>query len=115
MGQGSSATQGKPLSPAQQRFWVLEQIHPESGVQNISLGLRFARAADPAKLEAALGDVVARHEILKARFQSMDGTPLQFFDSSPAANLRTIDLRDTPDRAELDKVVGNEIATRFDL
>lgn len=118
MGQESSILQGKPLSTAQQRFWVLEQLHPEGGMQNISLGLRSSTAMDPTKIEATLRDVTAQHEILRARFRSVDGTPVQFFDSSSVAKLHTIDLSGTPDQerqAELDKLVGNEITTRFDL
>jgi amino acid adenylation domain-containing protein len=118
MGQERSIPQGKPLSAAQQRFWVLEQLHPEGGVQNISSGLRFARPIDPAKLAAAIRNVAAQHEILRARFRSTDGTPLQFSETSAVTELRTIDLRDKPDRerqAEFERAVRNEITAQFDL
>jgi hypothetical protein len=118
MGQESSNPQGNPLSSAQQRYWVLEQLHPEGGVQNISLGLRFAKTVNPAKIEAAIRDVTGQHKILRACFRSVDGVPLQFFDSSAVVRLRAIDLTSTPDgerHAELDNIVRNEIAMKFDL
>ncbi|MFC8042639.1 amino acid adenylation domain-containing protein [Nocardia sp. NPDC057353] len=54
-----------PLSPAQQRMWVLNRMDPDSPGYNIAVALRLTGALDTAALRAAFGDLVARHESLR--------------------------------------------------
>ncbi|MEU8231341.1 amino acid adenylation domain-containing protein [Actinoplanes sp. NPDC048967] len=54
-----------PLSPAQQRLWLLDQIDPGSSAYNYPLVLRLAGRIDMEALSLALADVVARHEVLR--------------------------------------------------
>ncbi|MFE3960143.1 amino acid adenylation domain-containing protein [Nocardia sp. NPDC059091] len=54
-----------PLSPAQQRMWLLNQIDPASTAYNIPLAVRLSGVLDTHALQAAITDVVARHEILR--------------------------------------------------
>ncbi len=55
-----------PLSPAQQRLWMLARLDGGAGAAyHYPLVLRLRGALDADALEAALGDVVARHEPLR--------------------------------------------------
>jgi amino acid adenylation domain-containing protein/non-ribosomal peptide synthase protein (TIGR01720 family) len=54
-----------PLSPAQQRLWLLDQLDPGSSAYNYPLVLRLAGPIDVPALSLALADVVTRHEVLR--------------------------------------------------
>ncbi|MFE7722813.1 amino acid adenylation domain-containing protein [Nocardia rhizosphaerihabitans] len=67
-----------PLSPAQQRMWLLNRIDPDSPAYNIPLALRLRGALDTSALRYAVADVLERHEALRTRFPAgPDGVPYQ--------------------------------------
>ncbi|MGW1991617.1 non-ribosomal peptide synthetase/MFS transporter [Embleya sp. NPDC001921] len=62
-----------PLSAAQRRMWFLAQYEPDGAAYNMPLVLRLTGRPDRDALVAALTDVVARHEVLRTVYPSVDG------------------------------------------
>ena len=86
-----------PLSHAQQRLWLLWQLHPESSHYNVPGILRFEGELDPAALERALGEIVRRHEVLRTMCALVDGQPAQVVAEIPRFVLPLEDLSASPD------------------
>lgn len=66
-----------PLSIAQQRMWFLNRFDASSGVDNIPVAIRLTGELDIAAMQAALGDVFERHEILRTVYPEIDGVGYQ--------------------------------------
>ncbi|MFC6014269.1 amino acid adenylation domain-containing protein [Nocardia lasii] len=66
-----------PLSPAQQRMWFLNRFDRASVAYNIPFALRLTGALDLTALQAAMADVITRHESLRTVYPELDGTPVQ--------------------------------------
>ncbi|WP_288048880.1 non-ribosomal peptide synthetase [Nocardia sp.] len=67
-----------PLSPAQQRYWFLNQFDTNaSAVDNIPLAVRLSGTLDAGALALAIGDVFARHEVLRTTYPSAEEGPRQ--------------------------------------
>ena len=74
-----------PLSASQLRSWFAYRVDGPSPVNNIPFAARLTGPWDIDALIAAVGDVVARHEILRTTYIDVDGVPYQVV--GPAAEL----------------------------
>ena len=68
---------GVPLSANQEQMAVLYQMLPGSAAYNMAEPVRLRGNLDAAHLEAALGQVARRHEMLRTFFVERDGQVLQ--------------------------------------
>ncbi|MEO9327890.1 amino acid adenylation domain-containing protein [Gordonia aurantiaca] len=100
-----------PLSPAQQRMWFLNRMEPESPAYNIPVILRLSGHLDIEALEAALGDVMCRHEVLRTIYPEVDGEPYQHVLDRVAA---TVEMRQVPE-TDAPQVVGEFVRRGFDV
>ncbi|KAA0017985.1 non-ribosomal peptide synthase/polyketide synthase, partial [Antrihabitans cavernicola] len=69
-----------PLSMAQQRMWILNQLDPSSAAYNVALAMRLTGDLDVDALDSAIRDVVERHEALRTRYPEFDGVPAQVIE-----------------------------------
>ncbi|MFF4266233.1 amino acid adenylation domain-containing protein [Streptomyces virginiae] len=53
------------LSPAQQRMWVIREVEGRAPTYNMPLALRLTGALDRGAMQAALGDLIGRHDTLR--------------------------------------------------
>ncbi|MFF7976507.1 condensation domain-containing protein [Streptomyces sp. NPDC007905] len=67
-----------PLSPAQLRLWMLDQIQGPSASYNVPITLRLRGDLDATALGHAIDDVVTRHEALRTVFPADEGEPFQY-------------------------------------
>ena len=102
-----------PLSFAQRRLWFLDRLDGPSPTYTIATALRLQGALDVAALEAALGDLVARHESLRTLFPDTGGVPRQHIVDAAAARPRL--LVETVSGLTLERAVNAAAARGFDL
>ncbi len=81
-----------PLSLAQQRLWFIEQLEPGMGAYNIAAAVRLSGQLERAALGQALSEIVRRHEVLRTRFESRGGQPLQIVAAAAEQELGLLDL-----------------------
>src|SRR5689334_6456494 len=59
-----------PLSFAQQRLWLIQQLDPESYLYNVPRAVRLEGELDVTALQASLNEIIRRHEALRTTFAS---------------------------------------------
>jgi natural product biosynthesis luciferase-like monooxygenase protein len=107
-----------PLSFAQQRLWLLDQLNPGSSVYNLPTTLGFRGEIDVTALSLAFTELVRRHEILRTRFTTMDGEPVQIILPAASVSLPIIDVDDlSPAEQEpaVRRLIEEEAQRPFDL
>jgi len=107
-----------PLSFAQERLWFFDQLHPGNTAYTMMSALRLKGSLRVPILEAALNQLLSRHESLRTRFISPDGVPSQIVDPPQALRLspeRIAGVGTSRAEAELEKLLAQEAARVFDL
>ncbi len=101
-----------PASPAQERFWIVDQLKKGDPSLNVAVRFLLTGALDTAALIRALNLVVARHETLRANFEQVDGRLAQIVVPEREIEVPVTDLSNlepTRQRAEADRL-ADEIA-----
>ncbi|MCR3750863.1 non-ribosomal peptide synthetase [Lentzea californiensis] len=100
-----------PLSAAQRRLWFLNRMQGPGTTYHVPLARRLHGPLDTTALQAALGDVLTRHEVLRTVFPDRDGVPEQVVLPDAECALEVIRC----DENELDALLAAESARPFDL
>ena len=91
---------GLPLSYAQERLWLLEQIEAAGSAYNLSAAVRLRGPLDVEALSRSFATIVERHEALRTRFEVVDGGPVQVIGE---AGLFRLELEDLSGLAEQER------------
>jgi amino acid adenylation domain-containing protein len=94
-------TQKIPLSAAQQRIWLMQQLEPEIPFANRPLAIRLKGLLDQQILSQSLSVILQRHEALRTIFPVENGTPWQQILSPWTLIPTVIDLRSLPPHQQL--------------
>ncbi len=107
-----------PLSFAQQRLWVIDQLGSANQAYNVPSVLRITGELRIDVLGHALSEIVRRHEILRTTFPAVEGEPCQMISSDSQLPVNHTDLTgiDPERRGErVSELVATEIERPFDL
>ncbi|MCY9685313.1 amino acid adenylation domain-containing protein [Paenibacillus apiarius] len=66
-----------PLSSAQKRMYVLQQLQGEEQTYNMPNIFRLEGALDRERINEALQGLIRRHEVLRTSFEMVEGSPVQ--------------------------------------
>ncbi len=106
------------LSFAQQRLWFLDRIDPGTAAYNVPLAVQLTGTLNIAVLEATLGEIERRHEVLRTTFPAVDGRATQEVHPPSKRPLPRIDLSILPEElreAESRRLAAIESVRPFDL
>lgn len=117
----TDAVRSYPLTAEQRRLWLLQQLRRRDAGYNMYLGQRWHGPLSLPALGRALNRLVARHEVLRTRFELVDDQPRQLVDPPGELSIELVELPvregDTP--AEIERRITEAAAERvnapFDL
>jgi amino acid adenylation domain-containing protein len=107
-----------PLSFAQQRLWVIDQLDPGSAAYNIPGAVRLSGAPAVEMLARIFAEIVRRHESLRTTFDAHGGQPVQRIAPELRPDLPVIDLSGIPPAArerEARELAREDARRPFDL
>ncbi|HZF07491.1 MAG TPA: condensation domain-containing protein, partial [Thermoanaerobaculia bacterium] len=110
-----------PLSFAQRRLWLVEQLEPVGAAYNMPLLARLSGRLSVAAFARTLAEIVRRHEVLRTSFTAgADGEPWQRIAAPAPLALPVVDLSAlgaTPEIAERQagSLAAREAGRPFDL
>jgi acyl carrier protein len=107
-----------PLSFAQQRLWIHDQMEPNSALYNVPRAIRMRGGLNVPALVEALSCMVQRHEILRTTYGVEKEQPVQIVSAGLTIPLEIIDLTTVPEASrenEARRFAQREAETAFDL
>ena len=107
-----------PLSFSQQRLWFLDQLEPGNPLYNVPCAIHLTGDLKQEALERSLNEIIRRHEILRTRFTTSNGQPVQVI--APALNipLPVTELGRLPEperSAKAERLAAEEAKRSFNL
>ncbi|HEX8116883.1 MAG TPA: condensation domain-containing protein, partial [Pyrinomonadaceae bacterium] len=125
----SPGTNGQPLAPAprdgelplsfaQERLWLFDQLGLNRSVYNITVGYRVEGRLDVSALRRCLEEIVRRHEALRTVFDSQGGRAVQVILPELRPSFAEVDLSADPEGrggARFRQLAAAEAERPFDL
>jgi amino acid adenylation domain-containing protein len=107
-----------PLSFAQQRLWIVQQLDPASAAFNIPMAVRLQGRLDLAAVVWSFTEIHRRHEVLRTTFTEVGRQPVQRIAAAADPHVGLIDLQPVLEErrsAVIDELVREELLRPFDL
>jgi amino acid adenylation domain-containing protein len=107
-----------PLSSAQMRLWLFDQLEPASSAYNIPVQHEFKGHFDLVAFERSLCEIVRRHEALRTSYLTIDGRPVQRINPPELFRVPVVDLQGLPKAAreqEVARLASIDARQPFDL
>ncbi|HEY7200339.1 MAG TPA: amino acid adenylation domain-containing protein [Candidatus Dormibacteraeota bacterium] len=105
-----------PASFDQERLWFMDQLVPHRIVYHVPLAFRIRGALDPAAVDWAFNQVIARHESLRTTFEEEAGRPIQVVHDALPIEVRVVDVSDADHPQDAARRCAAEDASEpFDL
>ncbi len=107
-----------PLSFAQERLWLLEQLHTGTVAYNLTIPLRLKGSLNRLALERSLNELVKRHAAFRTHFAQVDDQPVQVVSPEGEARLTLLAVPgDDPEQREsrVREILWQEAQRPFDL
>ncbi|WP_422769358.1 amino acid adenylation domain-containing protein [Plantactinospora sp. WMMC1484] len=101
-----------PLSRAQERFWLLDRLHPGSPEYLVPIVVRLSAQVPAATVEEALRLLALRHDVLRSRFPVDRDGPYVAISETVRVPLRQV-ATDTVE--EQRRHVADDLTTGLDL
>ncbi|MFN6464049.1 MAG: amino acid adenylation domain-containing protein, partial [Nostoc sp. DedVER02] len=89
--------QNLPLSFAQERLWLLNQLEPDNPSYNEQAALKLHGKLNVVALEQSLNKIIDRHEALRTNFRTINEQPVQVITDSLNLNVSIVDLSELPE------------------
>jgi len=109
---------GIPLSFAQERLWLVEQLQPNTPAYNVPVAVRIEGDLDRAALEYAMTEVERRHETLQTNFQMVSDGEVKIVHAAGQTEVGWVDLSGMDEKAReenLLQLVRSESERPFNL
>ncbi|PLZ98350.1 non-ribosomal peptide synthetase, partial [Fischerella thermalis CCMEE 5268] len=107
-----------PLSFAQARLWLLEQLNPGSDIYNMPAAIRLVGELNIEALEESINEIIRRHEVLRTTFVLVDEQPLQVIVPNLQLKISVVNLQELPQaeqEAEIEYLSLKEFQLPFDF
>ncbi|MEU0811645.1 amino acid adenylation domain-containing protein [Streptomyces sp. NPDC005970] len=113
-----SAPHDLPLSFGQEQLWFLDRLRPGNSVYSVAAALRIRGDLDIEALRRAFGEIVRRHDTLRARFPDRAGVPVCVQADGADLPLSFTDLGGLPEdrrETEAERLLSEVADAPFDL
>ncbi|WP_245884551.1 non-ribosomal peptide synthetase [Tumebacillus permanentifrigoris] len=107
-----------PLSDMQKQLWFFEQLESQSALYHVPFALRFEGDLNKGHLQAALQEIICRHESLRTAFRAQEDEAVAIVLPPEAVNLPMTDLQGHAydDREQvLERMILEDSARPFDM
>ncbi|HAC64645.1 MAG TPA: hypothetical protein DCF68_14205 [Cyanothece sp. UBA12306] len=107
-----------PLSLAQERLWLLENLGSNSAVYNLSVAFSLKGPLKLKILEKSIAEVIKRHEVLRTHFKKIDHQPIVVINNNFNFQLNIRDIRSIPlekREAEIQLIITKQVQKPFNL